>query len=76
MTHSNFNDAIRRAAGRGSYTPPSEPDAPVKVGDIAVGRGAGSAPPRPPSTSERFNRELRAAFGIVRGRITLDELWR
>ena len=72
--HAGFNDAVRRAAGHGSVHG-HEPDAPVQVGDIGIGRGAGSAPTRAPSRAEQINASLRDAFGIVRERITVDELW-
>jgi hypothetical protein len=73
--HASFNDAIRRAAGRGTVSR-LERDAPVKVGSIGVGRGGACNPPRPPSASDRLNREIRAAAGIVRGHYTVDDLWK
>jgi hypothetical protein len=73
--HAAFNDTIRRAAGRGTV-PRLERDAPVKVGNIGVGKGGSSGPPRPPSESERINAELRGAMLATRGRIHDPGLWR
>jgi hypothetical protein len=61
----SFNDAIRRAAG--GYAPRSEPDASVKVGEVGVGRGGGSAPARPVTTSEQISERIRASARIARG---------
>jgi hypothetical protein len=81
--HAAFNDAIRRAAGR---TPRLEPDAPVKVGDVGVGRGGGSAPARRVTTSEQISDRIRASGRIARSftvpggvnidSVNLDDLWR
>jgi hypothetical protein len=63
-THPAFNDAIRRAAG---YAPRLEPDAPVKVGDVGVGRGGASAPMRRVTTSEQISARIRTSARIARG---------
>jgi len=65
----DMNRLIRQASGRSA--PRREPDAP---GDVGIGKGAGAAPTRGPSRSEQINASLRDAFGVVRGRITFDDL--
>jgi hypothetical protein len=70
-----INGAIRQAAGRRGYpsAPRREPD--IRAGDIGVGRGGACSPRRSPSRSEQINASLRDAFGVVRERITLADLW-
>jgi hypothetical protein len=85
-THAAFNDAIRRAAGRGGYPLRRAPDAPVKVGDVGVGRGGGSAPAPRVTTSGQISERIRASARIARGftvpggvsldSVDLDDLWR
>jgi hypothetical protein len=83
--HAVFNDAIRRAAGRGGLVLRRE-DAPVKVGDVGVGRGGACAPMRRATTSEQVSERIRASAHIARSftvpggvnldSVDLDDLWR
>ena len=68
---SSMNALIRRAA-RGSFVPNVEPDGRAHEGSVGIGRGGGSAPPRPPSRSQQISDELRAAAGIVRMRKSVN----
>jgi hypothetical protein len=84
--HASFNDAIRRAAARGGYVPQAERDAPARVGDVGIGRGGGSAPAPPVTSSQQINERIRASvrlarqFTIANGvrldDVDLDDLWR
>jgi hypothetical protein len=69
-----INDLIRRGAGHAprDSDPPDQRD---RVGQIGVGRGAGSAPARVlDDVAARFNAELRLSAGVVRGRYRAADL--
>jgi len=65
--HAAFNDAIRRAAGRGVVASPVEPDPPPKPGNIGIGRGGAAAGrPRRASANALVNERIRRGARIVR----------
>jgi hypothetical protein len=69
----SMDDLIRAAAGRQDHTTMT-PETPV--GDLGGGRG-GSARPMPTRRqSAEISDAIRAAAGVVRGKVTLDDLWR
>jgi hypothetical protein len=70
-----MNALIRRAARGRSYVPNMEPDGRAHEGSIGIGRGAGSAPRRPPSRSQQISTSIRDAAGLLRERVTIDDLY-
>jgi hypothetical protein len=75
--HASFNDLVRRAAGHHvDVAPSSELPTARKIGDAGIGRGAAAAPRRRRSRSDEINAAIRDAAGIVRERVTVDDLWR
>jgi hypothetical protein len=70
--HDEFNRTLRRAAGRG-VTFETSTQSESHDGDVGIGRGAGSVPtPVRDDFAGRFNAEVRAMAGFLRGRYPVE----
>jgi hypothetical protein len=81
--HASFNDLVRRAAGHRVDVAAPEPDVPLKLGSIGIGRGGAAAVRARATSNEDVNRRLRAGFRLVRSAqlrdgvsVDLDDPWR
>jgi hypothetical protein len=69
-----MNDLIRAAAGRRVHVATSTAPEPP-IGDLGGGRGGTCAPRPVRETDMAISDTIRDAAGIVRRRVTLDDLW-
>jgi hypothetical protein len=67
---SDFNAALRAAVRGPAADPAKQPE-----GDLGGGRGGSARPMHvQESFGVQFNREVRLAYGIVRGRLSIDDV--